>query len=145
MPKPTIRKISEKEAFEGLSPKRIAAMKRDLTNIKFASKHGMEIFGGTYSSIPLPVHLLGKKLSKNDERIIAGMVALIVNEHAERYAKTVQYLHKMPKSDANVQMIVKNSKYAIKRGKEHGKLLKTLWARKAKLKKHELFGLWLGI
>jgi hypothetical protein len=143
--KMTVRSISEKEAFEGLSPKRIAAMKQSLANIKFASKNKIEVFSGTYSSVPIPVHLLGKKLSKNDERIIAGLVALIVNDVHGKFARTIQYIHKMPKDNPQVQMIVKNSKYAEKRGKEHKKLLDELWAKKDKLKKGELFRLWLGI
>ena len=147
MPKSKItsRKISEEEAFEGLSPKRIEAIMRDVANIKFASKHNLEHFGGTYSSIPIPLHLLGKKMSKNDQYIIHQMVALIANDIHGRCARTVQYVHKMPKEDSNVKMLVKNSRYAQKRGKEHKKLLDNLWKRKDKLKKHELFSLWLGV
>ena len=144
-PKVSIRRISEKEMYEGMSPKRIERLKEDLYNIRFASKLNLEVFGGTSASVPIPVHLLGRKLSKNDEYLISQMVALIVNDHAARYAKTAQYIHKAPKDDKHSLMIVKNSKYAVKRGKEHKALLKKLWARKEKLKKHEMFRLALGI
>lgn len=144
-PKITMRQVSDKEMFEGMSKKTIDRLKKDVANIKFASKNKMEIFGGTFSSIPIPLHLLARKLSKQDEYIISQMIAFIVNDAHARCAKTVQYINKMPKDHPQVKMILKNTNYAIKRGKEHKDILDKLWKRKDKIKKHEMFSLFLGI
>lgn len=138
-PKVTIKPVDEKELLADIGPKAMARMEKDIENIKFASKHHMETFGGTYASSPLPLHLLSRKLSKQDEWNVHQFVAMVLNAKMEEYAQTIRYVYNMPKDDKDVLRIMKNTKYAIKMGKKYKDGLNKLWKRTKKLKKGELF------
>jgi hypothetical protein len=141
----TARRITEEEAVEGLSPKRAAALKKDLMDLRYASKHKIETFNGSYSSVPIPLHILKSKISKEDEHNIYQLVAMVVNKLKGRHARTVRFVSSLPKESEHRQRIIKQCKYSERRGQEDKVALDKLWKRKEKLKKHELFRIALGI
>lgn len=90
--------------------------KKTAMDLGFEDASGAESFGFIAASVPLPLHLLQSKISKNDAHTISRMVAMRVNEAMARAARTVQYVAKAPIKNSNRTRILDNTKFTIKYG-----------------------------
>lgn len=125
------RPVSDEELKKELPKKKYVEMMESLRLIKFASKHKISDFNSTAGLIPIPLHLLKSRISKEDEYYIYKFVAIRCNE--QQYQDMRSFLFLMENSDLpEVKIIMEKLKKYGKQKKYYREFMNNIWKRPEK-------------